>query len=248
MPARYRCLTLYDFAEGLESVVSIDHFRRFISYGEFNPTIVSILTHEGKYGKWRKGRFSGLELLESKYGHLSNQKDIVFDRPVEGNFLRSSIHIVYNIEANRYLIAREINEWTFRDIIDHLVEFSNILTPSYGFAADESGPAAFTSSFGIGSSEADPTTLRRIDDLGRSLGQTKEHLVKIHDVYPLNVLNDAHLKCDIRGVALEAWIEAGGHGELTRIKEGMHIWTVADDIRPGIRDILFKAGALIASI
>ncbi|MGN8119605.1 hypothetical protein [Labrys sp. 22185] len=248
MTNQYRYLALYNFAEDLKNVISIDFLYRFISYGESNPTIVSIQTQEGKYGKWRRGSFSRLGLLEAKYGPLAKQKKIVFDKPVSGNFLNSSIHISYDIEENNYLIVREMHKWGLKDIIYHIESLSDVLTPSYGFSIQQSGPAAFIHAGGVSDSEDDPATFRRINDLGRSLRQTKEHLVKLHDLYPLNVLNDAHLKCDIEGIALGDWINEGNRGDLIRIKQNVYTWTVPDDIRLGVRDTLFRAGALIASV
>lgn len=68
----------------------------------------------------------------------------------------------------------------------------------------------------------------------------------LRDVYPYNLLTEAHLQQKVNGANLEQWInKTPQHGTLDRITDQHWLWSVPSDYIPVIQKELYPSGLLL---
>ncbi|EKE08990.1 MAG: hypothetical protein ACD_16C00227G0010 [uncultured bacterium] len=72
------------------------------------------------------------------------------------------------------------------------------------------------------------------------------HLGQLRDVYPMNLLSDAHLKEPVFGKTLKEWIESSpNHGELKPLTDILWEWWVPENKISAVREELRPTGLII---
>jgi hypothetical protein len=180
---------------------------------------------------------------------ISQFDRISLDQIPGNNLLDVNGQVNIDDKRKRYVAAKEFEEFGVEHCIGHARPICQFITPLYEFSHVGLGVGALFFPHGQASTDYEQDVRTRIHDLGDSLRRTNEHLQgKIHDVYELNVLSSLHLDREIQGIPLKRWIEQEGWGKLSPIKENVFIWTVPDNIRGTIRELLLKQNALIVSV
>ncbi|MGO4339988.1 hypothetical protein AB4037_34435 [Labrys sp. KB_33_2] len=247
MPKLLRYLVVYDLVEDYDLSADPQFLIELLKQSEAKPNKIGFAAYQQT--KSKSPRISKKHPIEELIIESGAYDRVSLDEIVGENYLNIDSHIAYQRSRREYIVALNEAEFSIDKALDHLNLLCQRVTPRYGFVNVERPQDALYHPFGTASAAADPITAKRISDLGYSRRTTKEHRSgKLHDVYPLNVLNHAHLERLIGSFSLKEWIRAGDHGELRVVKEGVYAWLIPGDKRAGIRDVLFKAGALFASI
>jgi hypothetical protein len=249
MSGSMRLLSVYDWSENFELASHPEVLGELVSNAGISPNKATFFLPEERKER-RRTIFKNSKLVEvvsefPRYGWVA------LDETVRGSFLNLRSHLTFDTVSNykRYFVGRLAEEFSVIDAIGHLRCLCNYITPGYGFSQVEDGISAILFSSGTSTTEFTLDKSRRAKDLGDSLSETRRHLHgKLHDVYELNVLTSLHLESPVRGQTLRTWIEAGSRGELIQIHNAVFAWVVPENIRPDIRWVLFKEGALIATV
>jgi hypothetical protein len=174
---------------------------------------------------------------------------IVAERILDNDFRASQNSLEFDVTRCQLVLENDVTLFGEKETVLALNSILSVFTPRYGFADVFDGIAASFLPGGTGSRQMTRENNRRADDLFNSMRRTQAHLNgKMHDVYALNVLSDAHMNWPVGGGSLKEWIETGGRGELFNLKPGVTAWTLKDGIKAGVRDDLFKMGCLIATL
>ena len=174
---------------------------------------------------------------------------IVAERILNNDFRESQNSLDFDLDRRELFINNDVDQFGEKETVLALMAILEVFTPRYGFADVFDRVAASSLPSGIGSSEMSRLDNLRAADLFHSRHRTREHVNgKMHDVYALNILSDAHMNWPVGDKSLREWINAGNRGELFDTKPGLTLWAVEDEIKATVRHELFKKGCLIASV
>lgn len=174
---------------------------------------------------------------------------IVAERILNNDFRDSQNSFKFDIAKAELVLENDDSKLGEKETVLALKAVLSVFSPRYGFADVFDGITARYLPRGTGSPQLSRLDNLRAADLFDSRRRTHEHLNgKMHDVYALNLLSDAHMNWPVGGQSLKQWIEVGGRGELFRAKPGVTLWTLDGDIKLHVRDELFKLGCLIATV
>jgi hypothetical protein len=134
------------------------------------------------------------------------------------------------------------------------------LTPQYGFGFVREyglGPDYFSIGYVYNATlkDVDQSDWRRIQAWSNErAGNPADHPERhrhlrgmILDVFPMNVLNDVHLRQFVEGLPLKQWIlRETGEGSLVQISDRCAVWSVAEERRAPLSARLDEAGLIIA--
>ena len=74
------------------------------------------------------------------------------------------------------------------------------------------------------------------------------HLGQLRDIYPMNLLSEAHLKETVFGKSLKEWIGSSSeHGELKPLTDILWEWWVPENNIPTVREELLPTGIIICA-
>lgn len=132
-----------------------------------------------------------------------------------------------------------------------LIDICPFLKPKYGYAFQRlftQGPSFYP--MGIISSEKklEQEERDKISTWGNEypmddgIYQTGD----LRDIYPLNILSDAHLKRSVNGYPFEEWIKAvPQRGNLDQISDTLWTWWIEPDHIPAVREALAPSGMIL---
>jgi hypothetical protein len=174
---------------------------------------------------------------------------VAIERIFDNDFRQYQSCLDFSVERKRLILANSVTDFGEKEVVLALKSILKVFTPRYGFADVFDGWSARFLPTGTGSNQMSTVDNRRAGDLFDSIRRTHEHLNgKMHDVYALNILSDAHMNWPVGEKSLKEWIEAGGRGDLINAKPGVTIWALDEATKPRVRGELFDRGCLIASV
>ncbi|MGH6923385.1 MAG: hypothetical protein ACRED5_06565 [Propylenella sp.] len=242
-----RFLALYGWLEPFDLAKHPEALVRLVEDARITPTKVTVAIPGEK--KSRRRTIYKRSRLIDVIAPFTSYDWIALDEPIEGDFRDVRSHLSFQLDCQRYLLAKEFSAFTLADVVSHLRLVCEFATPRYGFLHSEYGLAALAFPWGTPTTGLPAHVSRRVGDLGHSIRSSHEHLNgKLHDVYEVNVLSPLHLERQVRGLSLRDWIGEGGRGDILTIKSDLFAWIVPGDFRPKVRAILFDDGALIATV
>lgn len=175
--------------------------------------------------------------------------DVAIERILDNDYREYQNCLDFSIERTRLVLSNSVSDFGETEVLSALKSILRVFSPRYGFSDVFDRWSARSLPNGIGSNQMSCMDDIRAGDLFDSIRRTHEHLNgKMHDVYALNVLSDAHMNWPVGSKTLREWIGSGNRGELVEAKPGVTLWTLDNDIKPIVREELFKKGCLIATV
>jgi hypothetical protein len=246
----HRMVNLYDFSLESEKTDIIQLFEELLAICPFQPShlssaALSSARHQQK--KYKDVRTAVKHLVDK----AQDFKWIGVEKIQDEDFSEVLGRLLLDLQFQKFSVSAPTSDFSeeLATKIIHLV--ARYASPSYGFVhvMDGGGAAA---SWGSGitlvdigpKSDAEKAFDRLMSDrataLGTSLAWKKSHLTQLHDVYEVNILTSAHLALSLDETTLGSWIESHANGTLLKIGKGLFSWSVNDEDRPAVRDILYK--------
>jgi hypothetical protein len=244
-----RVLVIYDWPEDFSMAKHPGILLSLVEDLKLKPNKANFFVTGEK--KQRKRTLFKKSKLANVLSEFTDYSWMSLDETIDGNYLNVNGHLSYDPGGShkRYVTVFPKNRYSVNDALHHLYLVCRSLTPRYGFTHVEEGASAIYMTSGVATTSMPHDTWTRIEDLGYSLRDTKEHVTgKLHDVYEMNILSPAHLGRYFKGESLGSWIESGSRGRLIKIKEEVFAWIVPDNVRSEVRSALFREGVLIASV
>lgn len=144
-----------------------------------------------------------------------------------------------------------------QNYVENLIKaISKYLTAYYGIVYQrdfDKGPSLYANGYitGLTRYKATPEVEKEMDNIGEwwrryFLSSDRYHLGQLRDIYPMNLLSEAHLKQPVFNSTLQEWINSSpDHGELKPLTEILWEWWVPQDKIPSVREALRPADLLI---
>jgi hypothetical protein len=142
-----------------------------------------------------------------------------------------------------------------REYVENLIiELSNFIQADYGVVFNREfykGPGCYVSGIITGLSDRIPEQAAEADKIGAwwrsySFDDGGYVLGQLRDIYPMNLLSEAHLKQPVFNTTLQKWIESSAeHGELKPLTDTLWEWWVPEDKIESIREALRETRIII---
>jgi hypothetical protein len=250
----HRMVNLYDLSFDSTKTDTMAIFEELLAICPFQPSHLSYAVSSSSRNRQKRYK-DGPAAVKHLLDETSDLKWIGVEKVQDGDFSELSGRMLLDLKFEKFSVSAPTNELSqeLANKIIHLVV--KYATPSYGFVhvMDGGGAAA---SWGSGitlmdtgpKSDAEKALDRLMSDrataLGCSLAWKKSHLRQLHDVYEVNILTSEHLVQPLGETTLENWIKSSASGILSKIAKGLFSWSIKDEDRRAVRDVLFKHGCL----
>ena len=148
-----------------------------------------------------------------------------------------------------------------RGLVETLIkDISRYLRAYYGIVYQrdfDKGPGLYAGGVitGLDRGSSLPEIQKERDNIGKwwkkymlNTGTDGYHLGQLRDIYPMNLLSEAHLKETVFGKSLKEWIESSPeHGELKPLTDILWEWWVPENKIPTVCDELLPSGLIICA-
>jgi len=184
-----------------------------------------------------------------------NWDDDAFDAILAVHLTIYSNRNVFNLYFHNSIVPFE------RGLVETLIkDISRYLRAYYGIVYQrdfDKGPGLYAGGVitGLDRGSSLPEIQKERDNIGKwwkkymlNTGTDGYHLGQLRDIYPMNLLSEAHLKETVFGKSLKEWIESSPeHGELKPLTDILWEWWVPENKIPTVCDELLPSGLIICA-
>ena len=248
------CIALYDF--------DISHFKlkEWVEYGEEwmtglgYPSNTMGLPHSGKFLLYKNGK---RRLEKENYAEIKKYVHFYGGGEAGTNY-GWKISTCYHGEEKTLHLCFDEETMTFSyDFLEKLLkDLGQFCSPHYGIGflrEKKYGPDYYALGYSHGLKMAYQNPEHGKESERIYCWRTKYHRPSgtyqtgdLRDVYPFNVLCQAHLDRDVNGQRFEEWVKASPErGQLKQVTDSLWTWWVEADHIPAVREALAPSGMIL---